>query len=411
MYATTCCVLALCLGIEGPAVLQAQPTLSGRVVDSSAEPVSGARVDISTAAPLRGRGSFCPSCYLDCRKSATTNSEGEFEIPRLSGKLKFRLLVTMPGYKPHQTDLLDPRLEQPHIVLDHQETDWPPERTLRGSVVNKQGLPVEGALVDPHGVRLGNTQRWGAINVETTVTDSDGNFALFVPEEYGGLSVRVMADGYCGATTEMWEPGKSYEVRVPVGASVTGRIVHDGNPVAGLDVAVVQLNRFTTHHFIKAVPATTDELGRFRIDYLPPDEMYVIYTIVGDGDGDVVLRTSEFRAALDGKLTDLGPLSVEPALRLSGRIQLPEGLAMPADARLALLRDPAWDLVSTEIAADGSFSIGGLPAETYNVYLTAEGIILDREKLGPREWKRIGFSLSLQESVDQLLLPVLPADP
>ena len=41
--------------------------LRGRVIDAKFRPVAGARVDIATAAPKKGQGMFCPSCYLDCR--------------------------------------------------------------------------------------------------------------------------------------------------------------------------------------------------------------------------------------------------------------------------------------------------------------------------------------------------------
>jgi hypothetical protein len=33
------------------------------VLDSSHQPIAGARIDVATAAPRVGRGLFCPSCY------------------------------------------------------------------------------------------------------------------------------------------------------------------------------------------------------------------------------------------------------------------------------------------------------------------------------------------------------------
>ncbi len=86
-----------------------RPALVGKVTDQDGKPLAGVRVDISTAAPKVGSGIFCPSCYLDCGKWATTNEAGEFELKELDSTLKFRLLIASPGRVTAQTDLVDPQ--------------------------------------------------------------------------------------------------------------------------------------------------------------------------------------------------------------------------------------------------------------------------------------------------------------
>jgi hypothetical protein len=53
-------------------------TLRGSVMDAAGKPISGARIDIATAAPRFGEGLFCPSCYRDCAKGARSDNEGRF---------------------------------------------------------------------------------------------------------------------------------------------------------------------------------------------------------------------------------------------------------------------------------------------------------------------------------------------
>jgi uncharacterized GH25 family protein len=382
------------------------PALSGRVVDANGIPLEGARIDVSTAAPRVGRGLFCPSCYLDCRKSVVSDTQGRFEISQLDPTLKFRLLVTMPGKRALQTDLLDPLQDHPDIRLEPQPTDWPEERTLRGKVVDENGQPVEGALVEAYGAKTTERRWWGRVDVESVVSDAAGEFAMLLPDGYVGIDVQITSDGHSGTTTELLSPGSSHRIPVPMGTKVTGRIVHDGSPVEGLHVAVVQEERSAGHHFIKAVADVTDAEGRFVFEYLPADEAYVIYSLVGDGDASLVITTKRFMARASGATRDLGDLAAVPAIWLAGQIDLPPGVTLPDDARLSLDRDPAWDLASVKIEPDGTFAIGGLPPETYSLRLGAQGIAIDTSQLNYQALRGNSFGIRLNEPLEDLHIPV-----
>src|SRR5689334_6991436 len=102
--------------------------LKGVVRNSSGAPVAGARVDISTAGPKVGRGIFCPSCYADCAKHTTTDSNGAFEFTGLDPLLKFSLLSTATGKQTTQTKLLDPLVDSAELVLEDFPSDLPPNR-------------------------------------------------------------------------------------------------------------------------------------------------------------------------------------------------------------------------------------------------------------------------------------------
>jgi hypothetical protein len=77
-----------------------RPDLGGRVVNQAGEPLHGATAFIYTAAARVGINPYCPSCYADCAKSATTDDAGSFIIRSLDPNLIFRVLVVREGYRP-----------------------------------------------------------------------------------------------------------------------------------------------------------------------------------------------------------------------------------------------------------------------------------------------------------------------
>jgi hypothetical protein len=397
-------------------------TLAGIVLDSQGQPVAAARVDISTAAPRVGRGLFCPSCYLDCRKFARTDAAGRFAIPGLDPALKFRVLISSPGKQAQLTKLIDPIFEPVEVKLADAPQGIPPERVVQGRVTDDDGVPLEGALIDPGGAQTAGRRWWGTVEVDPTVTDPQGRFSLVLPAAYLGVDVSVTADGTAGASFELMKPGeREYRLAVPAGTKVTGQLVHAGQPVSGIKIAVVQFdrsvgerpegaaadgNRPASRLFIGAVGDTTDAEGRFVFEYLPADEDYVIFTLVGEGPQPLVITTKKFRAPASRKERDLGSLSVIAPLALAGRIELPEGVTLPEDTRITLGRDPAWDLIAGPIGKDGSFSFAGLPPETYTIRLATGGIELDPSRLKYQVLDKNAFGLRLTESIDNLAIPV-----
>ena len=388
-------------------------TLNGTVVDESGRPVIGGRVDIATAAPKIGRGMFCPSCYIDCAKSTKTDDEGRFSIKKLDPTLKFRVLFTAVGKEAHITDLTDPAKDELNVALKNVPADMPPERTVRGRVVNDLGIPIEGALIEPEGAKTAARRWWGRVDgVKVTVSDAKGYFAMLLPADFEGVDLTVSADGHAGAQAALLPPGnEEHKIIVPVGTKVTGRIEHNAAPVAGLGVAVVQMERTAGTHFIQAVHATTNALGEFVFEYLPPDQQYAIFTPIPGNDSGLVLSTKKFKAYGNHKVRDLGALEARSALRLAGRLTPPPGQPVPADVKMTLGRDPAWDLVPIEVDSAGNFQIDGLPPESYTVRLSADTLQLDTAELNHQSLGANAFGLRVDKSIDGLRIPLRPAPP
>jgi hypothetical protein len=388
----------------------ATPTLRGTVEDGQGHPVIGARIDIATAAPRVGRGLFCPSCYADCKKKTRTDEQGRFEIGGLDPTLKFHLLASMPGKKARLTELVDPLAEDVTIVLADLPRDIPPERMVRGQVVDATGLAIEGALVEPGEGKTADRRWWGRVDgVDPTVTDADGHFAMVLPKDFEGVDVQVTADGLAGTSLALLAPGShEHRIVVPPGTRVTGRLVRAGSPLPNVRVSVVQLERTAGHHFIKAVGDVTDSDGKFIFDYLPAKERYAIFSVVGEGPQEFVLTTKLFTAAADGQQRDLGALEAIPALRLAGRVEVADGETLPRDCKIMLVREPAWDLIAVPLGEDGRFEIGGLPPEAFEVRVATRQFHIDASRIGYQMLDDLSFGLRLKRSLDDLRIPLQP---
>jgi hypothetical protein len=207
------------------------------------------------------------------------------------------------------------------------------------------------------------------------------------------------------------EPGKAAEIEVHEGASVTGRVVRNGKPVPGLSIAVVQSDRSssTERIFLAAVGAVTDEEGKFTFRHLPPSEQYCIYSVVGDArrtESPHILSAKLFGVPGHGETRDLGALEAEEPITLRGRVERTDGKPLPANLKLSLGRDPAWDLVAFPVTADGTFEMTGLPRETYEVRLADRELVLDTRELEYQPMGPASFGLYLDSSLDDLTIQV-----
>jgi len=77
----------------------------------------------------------------------------------------------------------------------------------------------------------------------------------------------------------------------------------------------------------------------------------------------------------NGTAADLGPLAVQPGFRLSGRLVLADGKAVPAGTKVFFYRreEAAYDVQITTAGTDGSFAFSGLPDELCQVDAHVEG--------------------------------------
>jgi hypothetical protein len=177
--------------------------------------------------------------------------------------------------------------------------------------------------------------------------------------------------------------------------------------MAGLRLAVVQMDRGFGTHFIKAVGAVTDKDGKFAMARLPAGQSYAIFTVVEGEPQKFVITTKKFKAFADRKERDLGDLAVIAPMRIVGKLELPPGVLLPANTKITLGRNPAWDLIAINVDRAGRFVFDGLPPETYEVSIHADGFELDAARLRYQMRSDDSFTIRLNESIDDVRIPLV----
>jgi protocatechuate 3,4-dioxygenase beta subunit len=134
-------------------------SLRGTVVDSDEKPIAGARVEIAGAEPCEGLALYCANRYRDCGKEACTDERGQFEIRNLEPALKFSVLVFARGKTPRHTSFVNPAKHEATVKLEAAPPDEPGARIVRAVVVDDNGKPIAGAVIEPTGGQTARTVR------------------------------------------------------------------------------------------------------------------------------------------------------------------------------------------------------------------------------------------------------------
>ncbi len=377
--------------------------LRGTVTDTDGKPIANARVDIATGGPKSGPSIFCPTCYSDCSKATHTSEDGSFLIPALAPELNFSVLITKPGMRVVHTKRLDPS-KGPYVIQLRAAPITATDRVVRGRLVGVGAVPVVGALVTPVLARKApGSISYQVDDVEITVTDEKGEFAMALPSQLAAVCVELNADGYCSQYSDMLEPSEAYqEIAVGVGAKVTGRIMAGTLPAAFEPVAIVQLARSPGKVFIKAVNAITNASGEYVFEHLPPSQKYVIYTPRGIESTGRVIATQLLDAPAEGDTLRLEDIKSMRGFTLAGKVE--SSASLPKDVKIVLGRALAWDWVTQDLGADGSFSFANLPPEPYSLKVVADGLLLDEDKQNYQCCSETSIALRLEKDIDDLSL-------
>jgi uncharacterized GH25 family protein len=358
---------------------EARPDLTGQVLakGGASLPVS-ATVFISTAAPKSGTSPFCPSCYADCSKHARTDAEGGFKIEALDPQLTFQVLAVAKGYKPKYVSKVDPAKGTPvKIELEPIESgDAAPDHSLHGRVVNPKGAPIEGAVVEMQGIETKDGGgSWGSLpGIDPlAVTDGNGEFLITAKKPFEMMTVKVSARMFADKNFSKLASGTAvHELKIAEGATLTGRVLLNGQPLAGVSVGVSAADR-TAGNYLGHFEVGTGSRGNFAFVNLPPDANYYIYGIMGTMKQCGAIPLRQIHVGKDGETTDVGDLFVGPAHRLAGRVVLADGQPVPAKTRLLVSREEAWDSMQLILDKDGNFDVTGIPSETISLSVRTKG--------------------------------------
>jgi hypothetical protein len=194
------------------------------------------------------------------------------------------------------------------------------------------------------------------------------------------------------------------------GATLKGRIVRDGKPVAGVAVGLVQTSR-SAQSFLGELEIGTDADGRFTFLNVHPDDSYFVYGLISSLKDQGAVPVHRVEVGSDGSTSDVGDLTVVPGHRVSGRVLLSDEKPVPPKTRLLFSREGAWDSLAVELDGEGKFEVAGLPTERYSVNVSLKGYRISSKNRSQDPNNPFQLVGSIDEDIKGLKILMEPGSP
>jgi len=393
-----------------------RPDLTGMVVTSDESALEGTTVYIWTASVKEGTSPFCPSCYADCGKKSVTDEEGRFTIPSLDPTLRFKVLAVKEGYLPTFADKVDPAEGETMIVLGEIPEDrLAPDHSVVGRVVDAEGWPVVGAIIEPFGRKTARGARYGTMpnaGVDPlAVTNDQGEFVLTSDVTNATFYAHVYARNFATKNVHtLTTGGDDHVVTMDRGVTVTGQVRDNGTGFKGVEMGMVQTDR-GAHTFLGDYSVGVFDSGFFELPNMPADLDYSIYGIMASLQGKGAIPVRTIRTGANGEQMEVEPFDIVRGVSISGQVVLSDGAAIPPKTRLLIWRDDAPDSLFCELDEAGRFSASYLPPGPYELHIRVDGYRLSEKNysLDPDQKSyMLGLFTSNNDDLTILLEPGRP---
>ncbi len=294
----------------------------------------------------------------------------------MDSTLLFRVLVVAPGFEPTFFTKVDPLAGPLAAVLPARKSTNPPSQTIRGRVVEGKGEPIAQAVVSVNTTVIGDTY-YGSPPEGTdplAVTDDAGEFSLSSPVKFDAMELQVEARTFArGIFRDVKPGGDRRDFKVTEGASITGRVVRDGQPVKDVVIGACGTDR-TMGNFVGDFSIACQADGRFLLPNLPPNHEYFLYGMMNSLTNLGTLPLRRVKPGGDGQTLDVGDYVVAPGRRLAGQVRLSDDKPLADATRLTIGREEAWDVLAVELPPDGRFKLANLPGnETLSLGARVKG--------------------------------------
>ena len=373
--------------------LQDGAVLKGKVIDREGKGVSGARVRLMTARDgnwrRRPRESF-------------TDDSGKYEMTGLSQE-QFRVLAVHESAtsETEQVDLS----QKPHSIELNLNLSIVGE--IAGVVVDKNGEPVEGAqlsLFPDFRRNKGITEDFRLRGVGQMISDAGGQFSFKGLEDIH-YSVRARPPGSVTRGRRGGRDGTkanvgdlNLRIELPKDGGVKGKVLFDnGEAPKQYSINVGGWGKGTSF---------SNKEGNFEIGDMPPKEYSLIVSGLGFTQIEKKIEIEE------GKMKDVGTLTVTKGRSISGVVQDSGGSPLPGAKVLAgkmivgdgsstgnsTRRGPPLSRLTKEATTgdDGSFLISGMaPGDV--------SIVAEHSELGRSKGMRV---TGTNDSIENLVLKI-----
>jgi hypothetical protein len=360
-------------------------------------------------------------------KRTQTDSNGNFTIESLDARWLYFGDVLAPGCKLQQLNQIDPTAGPLNVSLETANTNVPPDRVIHGRVIDANGNPVSGALINVDGTTRNGQGTWPAQDIDYfSVSDDAGNFVVYGKTPFAAADGEVEATEYAKASFEQWPSDAInqewsrtgslpeglfgyakplHQITLVKGASLQGRLLHDGHPVANAELRLNQCGAGSDCWFWDGA-VLTDDQGRFFFANLPPHRSW---SICGSWDLPTkagVVPQTDVQIGENGSTNDIGDLNLKSVSRVAGRIHLSDGKPIPTNSHYFLLDAAMGNSLPSSIGPDGSFQFAAVPGDKVSIYLRISGY-----QLTPRDFMLKSGSVTnvtIVPSMTNLVIEVKP---
>lgn len=302
-------------------------TATGTVIDEATnQPVPNATVMVYAAGVKKAYDQFRPTCYVDCGKRTTTDVAGAFTIANFSSDLVFQLLVIHEGHSANFINKVDPAIG-PAAPDD-------PAQSLRGRLTDAKNLPVRDALISQQGTIFEQSRRFGDIDWIDLVAVSNANGEFEMAPKLITLPTGT----------------KPHAITVTDGATIRGRLVNNGKPVANAEFGLTTHSRNSRSTF-QDIRIGTNENGEFAITNAPAGRVWDLYATMDS------LAPKD-----DGQEIGIGDIAASPSHTIRGKIQLSDGAPIQPNMRVSVFADRVNDRQTLTLPPDK-----GLPKGVYSL--------------------------------------------
>jgi hypothetical protein len=357
-----------------------RPAIVGTISDRDGKPVAGASVIIWTAAPQTGYSTYCPGCYADCGKHATTDAMGEFSFERVDPTLRFNLLVVNEGFAPLNVPKIKPFGNPVAAKLLRRTSPADPLQVVRGRVVGPTGSPIADAVVEPEMVwwkkedgALGG--RGGAVKGldPLAVTNNQGEFEIAYAQPAVKMTICVKARGMASKWFADLATGpQRHTLAVARGATIRGRLVLFGKPVPNAEIGLKNKERGMGEHFPEDRIGTQPD-GTFFFANVPAHNGWFVYAKMDSISRMGATVPVSCRTSRDGEIVEVGDIRVMPGHRIRGRVILSDGKSIADGMRMTVGSTEAWDSQTVRLPADGRFAFDNVPMGEYSLFPSVKG--------------------------------------
>ena len=309
VWLLTCLLPGVYLSLVAGEASAPRFNLTGAVRDPDGHVIKQATVIIYTAKRKDGSDWNCSPCYPDCSKHTVTDAQGIFKIESLDSSLYFCVFIAAPGFTPVLKDLVDATDGPLDIVLNPLvEARLKPGTYLKGRVLDARDKPMAGVKVEL--LTVDRASGKPGIVDPIALTDPDGRFFFTSIRTFDCMSLGVSAPGFAPKHWVQLSNTNEAVLKITVGATVTGRVLHRRKPAPHVTISFTSENR-SYPAFLGDFKTETDDQGRFVFSNMPPYSVMQLLGTAGNPEILEKLYSRKVRVPGDGAIKDIGDWSTE----------------------------------------------------------------------------------------------------